>query len=258
MPLFEPTQKARFRFYAELNDFFPNHKEKGDMTYCFHGSPSVKDAIEALGVPHTEVDLIVANGLSVDFNHHLQHGDYISVYPVFEYMDISPIIRLREKPLRETRFILDVHLGKLVRMLRMLGFDSLYRNDYHDVEIVSTALSEKRIILTRDRGILKIKTVTHGYCIRSLEPLQQIAEVLKRFDLYSQIRPFFRCISCNGIIVPVEKKAIIHRLKQKTKEYYNEFSICSVCEKLFWKGTHFHRMKRFIDQLMVQKHENSP
>jgi uncharacterized protein with PIN domain len=250
MPLSEPAQNARFRFYAELNDFFLNRNERGEITYSFHGSPSVKDAIEAMGVPHTEVDLIVANGLSVDFNHHLQHGDYISVFPVFECLDISPIIHLREKPLRTTRFILDVHLGKLARNLRMLGFDSLYRNDYHDEEIVSTALREKRIILTRDRGILKIKTVTHGYCIRSLAPLLQITEVLKRFDLYSQVDPFSRCISCNGILAPVEKKAIAHRLEQKTKEYYDEFSICSACGKLFWKGTHYYRMKRFIDQLM--------
>ena len=257
MPSSEPTKKAQFRFYAELNDFFPNGNNKVDWIYPFHGSPSVKDAIEALGVPHTEVDLIIVNGTSVDFNYHLQHTDYISVYPVFECLDISPIIRLREKPLREIRFILDVHLGKLARMLRMLGFDSLYRNDYDDPDIVATALKEKRVILTRDRGILKTKTVTHGYCIRSSTPQQQINEVLKRFDLYSQIRPFFRCMNCNGIITPVNKTAIEHRLEKKTRTYYNDFSICSKCGNLFWKGTHYDKMKTVIHQLMDENHEDT-
>jgi uncharacterized protein with PIN domain len=244
------TNTAHFRFYAELNDFISNPVKGTNVAYSFQGSPSVKDAIEAQGIPHTEVDLILANGISVDFHYHLQPGDRISVYPIFESMDISPVIRLRQKPLRETRFILDVHLGKLARLLRMLGFDSLYRNDYADPELVAIALNEKRVILTKDRGILKIKSVTHGYCVRSSTPNQQIFEILNRFDLYSQIHPFFRCMDCNGVISPVNKKDIQERLEKKTRQYYNEFSICSKCEKLFWKGTHYNKMKHYIDQLM--------
>ena len=147
---------ANFRFYEELNDFLPENKRKIEYSYAFYGTPAVKDAIEAEGVPHTEVDLILVNGKSVGFDYLLQHSDRVSVYPVFETLDISPVIRLREKPLRESKFILDVHLGKLTKLLRRLGFDSNYRNDYSDPEIVNISLKEKRIILTRDRGILKI------------------------------------------------------------------------------------------------------
>jgi uncharacterized protein with PIN domain len=246
----DPIYRAQFRFYAELNDFISHPKKTSDGNYPFNGSPSIKDAIEAQGIPHTEVDLILVNGTSVDFSYRLQDGDTVSVYPVFESLDISTVIRLRQKPLRIVRFILDVHLGKLSRILRMLGFDSLYRNDYDDAEIVTIALKEKRVILTRDRGILKIKAVTHGYWIRSSIPEKQVTEVLDRFDLYSQIHPFYRCMSCNGMIVSVGKTDIEDRLQRKTKQYYDDFSICSACGKLFWKGTHYDRMKTYIDRLM--------
>jgi hypothetical protein len=91
---------AWFRFYEELNDFLPADKRKIAFPYKFSGSPSVKDVIEAIGVPHTEVDLILINGNSVKFDHKLSYGDYISVYPVFESLDISNVTRLRPKPLR--------------------------------------------------------------------------------------------------------------------------------------------------------------
>ena len=180
---------AQFRFYEELNDFLAPDKKKRDFSYPFNGRPSIKDAIEAIGVPHTEVELILANGRSVGFDYPLKHGDRVSVYPVFESLDISPVVRVREKPLREPSFILDVHLGRLAKLLRMLGFDTRYRNDYRDIEIVDISIKERRIILTRDRGILKNRSVTHGYCLRSTEPIAQAREVLQRFDLFSQVTP---------------------------------------------------------------------
>ena len=175
---------AQFRFYEELNDFLFPSKKKTLFSYQFNGTPSIKDVIEGMGVPHTEVDLILVNGISVGFDYHLLHGDHVSVYPVFESLDISPIVLLREKPLRKSTFILDVHLGKLARSLRMLGFDSLYRNDYEDSEIISISVKEKRIILTRDQDILKRRAVTRGYLIRSTSLEEQIHEVLSRFDLF--------------------------------------------------------------------------
>jgi len=187
---------AQFRFYEELNNFLSPSKKKTSFSYQFNGTPLIKDAIEAMGVPHTEVDLILVNGISVGFDYHLLHEDYVSIYPVFESLDISPIVHLRKKPLRKSTFILDVHLGKLAKSLRMLGFDLLYRNDYEDSEIIGISVKEKRIILTRDRGILKRKAVTHGYWIRSTRPGEQIQEVLSRFDLFSQIKPFHCCMIC--------------------------------------------------------------
>jgi hypothetical protein len=228
-----------FRFYQELNDFLPPEKRKQSFQFRFTGNPAVKDSIESLGVPHTEVDLILVNGRSVDFYYQLQDGDRIAVYPVFESIDIREITRLRPYPLRETKFILDVHLGALARMLRMLGFDSKYENSYKDPQIVDIALAEGRIILTRDRGLLKRRRVTHGYCVRSDDPDSQVQEIVKRFDLYASIQPLARCIACNGLIYPVSKDEVKDRLKPKTKEFYRHFYRCSGCGKIYWKGSHF-------------------
>jgi len=242
---------AHFRFYEELNDFLPEEKRKVEFPYQFEGKPSIKDAIEAIGVPHTEVDLILVNGNSVGFDYHLQNNDHISVYPVFESMDISPLTHLRDKPLRRTAFVLDVHLGKLARLMRMLGFDTLYRNDYDDHEIVNISNNEHRIILTRDRGILKYNAVTHGYCIRSTKPIEQTREVLRRFDLSEQIKPFKRCIECNGVIVGVDKKKIQNKLPPKVAAQHSVFYHCLNCKKIYWRGSHYLGMKKKLEQIVA-------
>ncbi len=250
-------RRAQFRFYEELNDFLPLKMRKKIFQYEFEGSPSIKDAIEAIGVPHTEVDLIIVNGRSVDFNYHLQNMDFVSVYPVFESLDISPITHLRPEPLRRTRFILDTQLGKLARLLRMLGLDTLYKNDYDDNQIIEISLSEKRIILTRDRGILKNKKVTRGYWVRSTRAEEQIVEILNRFDLHTQIRPFTRCLKCNGIIKRVNKQDIICHIPKMTGNYYEQFYRCERCKKIYWKGPHYKRMNKKIEELM-RKADLSP
>ena len=243
------VKSATFRFYEELNDFLPSGKRKKEFEYSFSGSPTVKDAIEAIGVPHIEVDLILVNGKSVSFSYHLSEEDNLSVYPVFESLDISPVNRLRKHPLRVTRFILDVHLGKLAKYLRMTGFDTLYEKDYSDAEIVKISLNEKRIILTRDIGILKHKKITHGYWIRSQDPLEQFREVVRRFDLIDNFSPFHRCMTCNGLIREVPKEHIIKDLQPNTRQFYNVFYRCTECDNIYWKGSHYDRMVQFIDQI---------
>lgn len=238
--------QAEFRFYAELNDFLGRRPGTGQVAYRFSGHPSVKDAVEALGVPHTEVDLLLVNGVSVGFSHPLAHGDRVAVYPVFEGLDISPLNRLRPRPLRRTRFILDVHLGKLARILRMLGFDTHYENDAGDQRIRRLAAAEERIILTRDRGLLKHRSVTHGYCVRSPDPREQAAEVLRRFDLGSSIRPFSRCPSCNGEVAPVEKEAVAHLLPERTRRFFHSFTRCASCNKIYWEGSHHRALARMV------------
>ncbi len=247
------VNSAKFRFYQELNDFLPLKHKKRTFLYKFKDNPSVKDTIEAIGIPHTEVELILVNGKSVDFDYHLQNADFVSVYPVFESLDISPLIKLHPQPLRNTQFILDTQLGKLAKKLRMLGFDTLYKNNYYkDKQIIKISIEEHRIILTRDKSLLKNKTVTHGYWIRNTDPDKQLQEIIRRFDLKDQIKPFTRCIECNGIMKLVDKKEIIDQLLPKTKKYYNEFYRCSKCNKIFWKGSHFQRMKKNIDILIEQ------
>ncbi len=238
-----------FRFYEELNDFLPENRKKVSFSYKFLGTPSVKDAIEAIGVPHVEVDLILVNGKSVGFEYALQNKDYVSVYPVFEMLEISNVSHLREKPLRNIRFILDVHLGKLARYLRMLGFDTLYRNDYEDMEIISISIAEHRVILTRDLGLLKVKTVTHGYFVRSQHPKVQLTEVLKHFDLYRSINPFSRCVKCNEELMMVLKDQIVNQLEPLTRQYFDEFYQCLGCSTIYWEGSHFDRMAEFINSV---------
>lgn len=181
------TSEVSFRFYAELNDCLPEARRQVRFAHRCTLPASVKDMVESLGVPHTEVDLILVNGESVDFSYGVQDGDRISVYPVFEAFDISPVLRLRPKPLRQTRFILDVQLGRLASCLRVLGFDTAYRNDYGDDEIAAASRDDKRILLTRDRGLLKRSEVTHGYWIRESRPRDQVVEVVRRFDLARQL-----------------------------------------------------------------------
>lgn len=242
-------RQAYFRFYAELNDFLPAEQRYRSFEHTFAFPASVKDRIEALGVPHTEVDLILANGESVDFAYRVQDGDRISVYPVFESFDVSSVTKVRPEPLREPRFVLDTHLGQLARYLRLLGFDTLYRNDFTDRELARISAEEHRILLTRDVGILKRSEVTHGYYVRAMDPEDRIAEVLRRFDLFDDIDPFRRCLRCNGVLEPIPKEEILDRLEPLTKKYYDEFKQCTACDQIYWKGSHFGRLLDFIDDL---------
>jgi len=244
------SRNAQFRFYAELNDFLDEEKQKRSFVYTFKGNPAIKDAIEAIGAPHTEVDLILVNGVSVGFGYQLQAGDRVSVYPVFESLDITPVAKLRREPLREPCFILDVHLGKLAKLLRLLGFDARYSNDYEDDAIVACAVREKRIVLTRDLGILKTSAVTHGYWVRSRDPIEQVREVLRRFDLYKRLRPFQRCMTCNGRLERVDRAAVVSRVPPQVAAQYQDFFVCAACGKVYWRGSHYERLRQKIDKIV--------
>lgn len=246
-------KSVTFRFYEELNDFLPSDKRKVAFVHAFTGTPAIKDIIEAIGVPHVEVDLILVNGQAVDFTYRLKDRDVVSVYPVFETFEISGVSQLRKKPLRETKFILDVHLGKLAKYLRMFGFDSLYQNDYDDKAIIQISLAEHRIILTRDIGLLKNGSVSRAYYIRSQDSKEQLAGVLKHFDLYLAIDPFNRCIKCNGKLETVDKGSVIHLLQPNTIKYFDKFFRCTNCRRIFWEGSHFQHMQNFISSMRNQE-----
>lgn len=242
-------RKAFFRFYEELNDHLPEKWKKKKFSYEFKGNPSIKNTIQAIGVPHIEVDLILVNGKSVDFDYQLQGGDEVSVYPVFETFDISPLIRLRPEPLRESRFIVDVNLGKLAQKLRLLGFDTLFRNDLEDDEIIEISLTENRIILTRDKGILKQNVVTHGYWLRNDDPKKQLAEVITRLQLQNNFQPFTRCSNCNGKLELIAGEKLDGKLSADTLTYYDEFWECTTCRKIYWQGSHFHHILNWLEEI---------
>lgn len=243
---------AFFRFYEELNDFLSKEKRKTRFEHNFVDRTSIKDMIESLGVPHTEIDLILVNGNSVNFAYLVNDKDDISVYPVFESLDISNIQHLRAKPLRNKKFVLDVHLGTLAKYLRMMGFDTIYKNDYNDEEIIEISSNERRTILTRDRGILKRNVVTHGYWIRNQNPELQLKEVVERFNLKNQIREFERCLECNAKLEKADREKIIERLPLKVRQRQNNFWYCKNCDNIYWRGSHFEKMKEIINRVLIE------
>jgi uncharacterized protein with PIN domain len=245
----EGRTHATFRFYEELNDFLVAARRKRDFGIEIDRARSVKDAIESVGVPHTEVDLIIVDGVSVDFTHVLRGGERVAVYPVFEALDIAPLVRLRELPLRDPRFVADVHLGKLARHLRMAGFDTLWTSHWHDDEIVALAAAEKRTILTRDKGMLRRKDVDRGYFVRATESESQLAEVLRALQLEAMLRPFTRCRECNTALVDVPRESVLEQLPPKVREAHVRFKRCPGCARVYWEGTHYERMKSVLGRL---------
>ena len=238
--------RADLRFYAELKDFLAPGRRAGTVAHTFGVPGSVKDVIESYGVPHTEVDVILANGESVDFSYQVADGDRISVYPVFEAFDVASLVRVRPKPLRTVRFVLDGHLGKLARRLRLLGFDCHYANDPSDESLVRISSGDRRILLTRDLALLKRRAVTHGYYVRSTEPREQVGEIMRRFQLVDRVRPFTRCLACNGLLALVEKEDVAHRLPPKTRQLFDHYRKCSTCGKVYWRGAHHRRLDQMV------------
>lgn len=249
---------AWFRFYAELNDFLIPSRCQQRFSHTFSQRGSIKDMIEALGVPHTEVELILVNGVAVDFSYLVRDADRISVYPMFEALDITPLLRLRAHPLRVIQFIVDVNLGKLARYLRLLGFDTLYSNNYGDAVIAQLAASEHRIVLTRDRDLLKRRSITHGYFVRAAQPRQQLTEVVRRLDLYRTLLPLSRCSHCNARIERVEKEKIVAQIPVKTRQAVQCFWRCPGCGKLYWRGAHSTRIDQLIEALRQEQRLSPP
>ena len=248
------TGQINIRFHNELNDFLRPEQRGTEIAHELKQARSVKDLIESIGVPHTEIDLIIINGVSVDFDYLIQSGDQIKLYPILklsesESLDISPLNHCQPEPLHTPRFVLDVHLGRLAAYLRMLGFDTLYRKDYDDPTLAHVSADEHRILLTCDRQLLMRKQITYGYFVRTRQPRKQLLEILAHFDLYDEQKPFARCIHCNGKIKPVDKQEIEDQLLAKTKKYYNNFFQCEKCKKIYWKGSHYLKMQAMINHI---------
>lgn len=244
-------REVTFRFYGDLKRFLPQGKRTGAFTYAVKGSPAVKDTIEALGVPHGEVDGLVINGRSVGFYEPVKGNDTIAVYPDSSKIRLRKIKRLKPKLPANPKFILDVHLGKLTRHLRLLGFDCLYQRSYKDQDIVETTLSQRRIVLTRDVGLLKNKLIKFGYFIRHTEPDKQIREVITKFSLSFKTKPFHRCLECNGLIRRISFLRVINHLPPKVSKYYKEFVTCRICGRVYWKGSHYKQLLKVVKRISV-------
>ena len=240
---------ANISFLNQLNDFLPRRKKDQVLLCEFIGNPSIKHLVESMGVPHTEVGQILVNEQSTNFSYQVQSGDRIIVYPASPEVDHLSGLFHAGKLTIEPRFILDNHLGKLTTYLRILGFDTIYQNDYQDDQLAQITGEQNRILLTRDRQLLMRKTIRYGYSVRSLLPEDQIVEVIRRFGLTKLLTPFHRCLRCNTPLEPVRKEVILHRLEPLTQKYFHEFRICPNCDRVYWKGSHYDRMVKLISRL---------
>lgn len=228
---------AYFRFHGRLNDFLRANQKEQPIVVQFRERQSVKHLAESLGAPHPEIGRIQVNGREEAVNVITQDGDHVEVHPIENGCPIEP------------RFLLDCHLGRLTAHLRMLGFDCLYQNNFDDAKMAEIMQKEERILLTRDRRLLMRKVIVHGYCLRSLDSLEQLTEVIRRFELTDAIQPFHRCLRCNHPLKPVAKEIVFDRLEPLTQKYFDEFHLCPECQKIYWKGSHFEQMTRIIEQI---------
>lgn len=231
---------AHFLFHDRLNDFLQRDQRGQTITVQFRERQSLKHLAESLGVPHPEIGRLQVNGREESLSVIAQDGDHVEIHPIADGYPGEP------------RFVLDGHLGRLAAYLRMLGFDCLYENDYDDEQLAHIAGQEKRILLSRDRRLLMRKSVTDGYCLRSLDSLEQLSEVLKRFDLAPRAIPFHRCLRCNHVLEPVRKEDVIDRLEPLTQKYFDEFHICPACGQIYWKGSHFDRMQKIVNEIAAK------
>lgn len=218
----------------------------------FEASPGIKDVLQALGLPHPEVDLVVVNGRPVAFDYRLRPDDLVDVFGLDRPPEPSGARGLIPAPTEPPRFVLDGHLGRLARYLRMLGFDSLYAARATDTELARQSGAEERILLTRDRGLLKRSVVRHGYLVRDDDPRRQLAEVVARYRLSGTAAPFTRCVRCNGTIAPVDKAEVVERLtgEPRTLRYFDTFGRCDGCGSIYWPGSHFDRMTRLAEEVL--------
>ena len=232
---------AYFLLLGRLQDFLKREQRGKRISVEFRGRQSIKHLAESLGVPHTEIGRIQVNGQEATLSTITQDADQVEVFPISNGCPVEP------------RFLLDGHLGRLAAYLRMLGLDCLYENDYDDEQLAEIAQREGRILLSRDRRLFMRTAVTYGYCLRSLDSLEQVEEVIERFELRSRLAPFHRCLRCNHPLEPVAKEVVLDRLEPLTKLYFDDFQICPSCGQIYWKGSHYEKMQRLIEQITENK-----
>jgi hypothetical protein len=177
------AREISLRLYEELNDFLPPDKQKRQFAYPLDGEPTVEELLESLAVPKTNVELVLINGDPAGFSHRLKAGDSVSIYPVFESFDVTALVRLRHRPLRQTRFIAGAGLRRLAGYLRLLGFDTLDSGSWAPEKIIRVAEGQRRILLVRKPARMSAG-LSRVYRVRAADPEEQLVEVLSRFDLY--------------------------------------------------------------------------
>ncbi|MBW3657721.1 MAG: Mut7-C ubiquitin/RNAse domain-containing protein [Actinobacteria bacterium] len=236
------VEHATVRFYGDLADLARGLDRDATVTVPLGTSRSVKDVLEAVGVPHTEVGLLIVGDGPVGFDHLVSAGERIAAYPPSPMLEVPGLLRTTEPA---ARFVLDVHLGTLARNLRLLGFDSWYRTDADDPLLAEVAVAGSRVLLTRDRGLLMRREIVHGHCVRSQDPFTQTVEVARRFGLGPRLRPFSRCLACNGELVDVDRGSVLAEVPPLARDA-ERFSRCTACDRVYWPGTHHQHLAGLV------------
>lgn len=241
---------ATIIFEGSLQDF----TGEGQIEKSFHLNPSAKDLVESCGVPHVEVFGLEVNEKSEPLDYNVKDGDWLTVIPKEIICDADSGYRdnIRAVERLPAWFIADVHLGKLAQLLRLTGMDTVYSNSADDADIVDTAVQENRAVLTRDVGLLKFGKLSYGYWLRSADPNEQLTEVIRYFNLSGKFKPFTRCMNCNGQLTSVDKTEVESKLPPKVKESFKEFSQCSECKKVYWKGSHYDKLVKKVRELEIK------
>lgn len=244
------TPEAIITFCGWLRELVGRRRENTAIVhYPVARRASVKDVIEALGVPHTEVGRLTANGQEIDFGYLLAPGDNLTVAPLTPPVDVTIPTLLRPHPLPAVRFLIDHNVAKLAARLRMAGFDTLFNPEWHDETLAGESGRQQRILLTRDLQLLKRKAVEHGHLVREEQPTRQLAEILHFYGIAAQVRPFGRCLRCNTVLHEVAKADILHHLEPLTKKYYHSFRRCPGCGRIYWAGSHHAKMAQLLAEL---------
>lgn len=242
--------RVTVRCYAELNEFLPPGRRQLPFDAECEAGTSVKDLLEGFGVPHTEIDLVLVNGQPAAFDHQVAAADRVTAYPVFECFDVSGVTRVRPEPLRDPRFVLDGHLGRLAALLRLAGFDTRYDRNASDAALADVSAADHRVLLTRDQGLLKRRLVTHGSYVHATNPAEQLGEVVRRFHLERLARPFTRCTRCNGRLAPASGEAIAARVPPRSRALFDDFLECGDCGRVYWQGSHYQRLRRVLADVL--------
>ncbi|WP_173073009.1 Mut7-C RNAse domain-containing protein [Tenuifilum thalassicum] len=242
-------KQVSIRLYGSLNDFVAQELKQTNISVGFWGNPTIKDLVESVGVPHTEINLILANSCPVNFSYKPESGSRISCYPKFFFLKNSESCLQPQVPM-PPKFICDAHLGRLASYIRLCGFDTLFNTTFEDRTIIKTSNSEERIILTRDKGLLRCGSARLGYFVRETKPILQLREVIEYFELKDYLAPFSRCSLCNGKITDIEKKEVVNKVLPTTYRCYEKFYCCTKCGHVYWEGSHFRRLKLTLEGML--------
>lgn len=246
MTNFAKQGKAQLLIDAALYCLVAKPHRGAQTTATIGNKRSIKDLLESLGIPHVEIDAIIVNGQPVDYSYAIQDNDRVQVLAPRLPIDVAQPTALRRETLPEIKFVADVHLGRLRSHLRLLGFDTASDNATDDARLAEQSATEGRILLTRDRNLLKRNEIVFGYFVRSTNHLLQLQEVSDRFDLPRFAKPFSRCLLCNHLLQPTSTEKVKSAVPARVRARFDSFRQCSGCGRIYWAGSHYHKLRSVV------------